>query len=521
MEHRTRSVRLVLFLASLATVSVVGTSTPLSAARAEEWAMVGARYQGMGGAGVAAVNDSLATYWNPGALAFAEASDVALPVGITLSAEGGVITDLDEVARFLEETDFESILDKIRNGETLDPDELQAALSLTFDQLADLDQDNQGFQGSVHASLAVRHERFAVSGMGIGYYGVDPLFDISNLSLTSGQADKALRAVVGAGQDRSAQLSSAGLDLAGDISDIFARFSNPAKATPRAQELVYQAEQAGVDTGDREVRKLARQIARSTVKGDGDLSINDSGTFVSGLATEQVGLAYGHPFFERIGIGANVKYIHGISYFDLVQYDEVDNVGDALSELTGRDRRRHDDDWGIDVGLLVKPWDWLRIGIVGRNLNEPSFQVDVPETFKALAGAPDNQFTLERQVRAGVAVEPFPWWTLAADVDVLENQSENLSGFDSRLVSAGTELRFDVWKVGLALRGGVYANVADGANNAVALTGGLGLRVWHLYLDLTAGASPDTEEIESDLGGNDEFPSRANLAAALRFQKEF
>jgi hypothetical protein len=120
-----------------------------------------------------------------------------------------------------------------------------------------------------------------------------------------------------------------------------------------------------------------------------------------------------------------------------------------------------------------------------------------------------------------VSREPFSWWTLAADVDVLENDSENLSGFHSRLVSAGTELRFVLWKLGLALRGGVYANVADDANNAVAITGGPGLRLWHLNLDLTGGASPDTEHIESDFASNDEFPSRANFAAALRFQKEF
>ena len=45
-------------------------------ARAEEWSFVGARYQGMGGAGVAVVDDEQASYWNPGALAFTKSYGV-------------------------------------------------------------------------------------------------------------------------------------------------------------------------------------------------------------------------------------------------------------------------------------------------------------------------------------------------------------------------------------------------------------------------------------------------------------
>ncbi len=35
-------------------------------AEGSEWQFIGSRYQGMGGAGVAVVDDSLALYWNPG-----------------------------------------------------------------------------------------------------------------------------------------------------------------------------------------------------------------------------------------------------------------------------------------------------------------------------------------------------------------------------------------------------------------------------------------------------------------------
>ncbi len=58
-----------LLLCTATAVLVLGTSLA-STARAEEWAILGSRYQAMGGAGVAVVNDNHAAHWNPGALAF-------------------------------------------------------------------------------------------------------------------------------------------------------------------------------------------------------------------------------------------------------------------------------------------------------------------------------------------------------------------------------------------------------------------------------------------------------------------
>ena len=68
---------------TLAGVFLLGLASA-SDARGEEWRFPGPRYQGMGGAGVAVVNDAHATYWNPGALAFNASTSIELPFSFTL-----------------------------------------------------------------------------------------------------------------------------------------------------------------------------------------------------------------------------------------------------------------------------------------------------------------------------------------------------------------------------------------------------------------------------------------------------
>jgi len=47
--------------------------------------------------GVAVVDDSLAAYWNPGALALSRGRDLQLSFGASVSAEGDVMREIDEL----------------------------------------------------------------------------------------------------------------------------------------------------------------------------------------------------------------------------------------------------------------------------------------------------------------------------------------------------------------------------------------------------------------------------------------
>ena len=108
---------------------LVGTSPSLGAA--EEWSFIGARYQGMGGAGVAMVDDEHASYWNPGALAFKKTYGGAVTMGAQVAAEGSVLQDIDRVANFLDDLsdgEFDQLIDDLEAGNPIDPNQLATAI---------------------------------------------------------------------------------------------------------------------------------------------------------------------------------------------------------------------------------------------------------------------------------------------------------------------------------------------------------------------------------------------------------
>ena len=165
--------------------------------------------------------------------------------------------------------------------------------------------------------------------------------------------------------------------------------------------------------------------------------------------------------------------------------------------------------------MLLKPWEWLRLGVTARNVTKPSFDL---ARDPARPGGRDD-LTLEPQVRAGVALWVLPRWVVAFDADLTENESELLDGFESRIVSLGSEWKIPLGKVGLALRGGAYLNAASDDLDAVTLTAGLGLRLWDFNLDLAVGASPKTEQV--DAAGDEDIPGRANASLTFAFRRSF
>jgi hypothetical protein len=501
-------------------VGLVLTGGLASPSLAEEWGFVGARYQGMGGAGVAMVDDEHASYWNPGALAFTRSYGAALPVSAQASAEGDVIAQADRVASFLDQLgdgEFDSLIDTIATGGTLSSSELSDGLALAVGLLPGLDEPGQGLVANVNAALLLRYERFSLSGLGMGYFGADPSFDFENLSFSTGGG--------GAAIDRFVDPATATDRYPGNapavVAQLAAIFTTAMSSNPQnqAEELVFQAQLAGIDVNDAGVAQALVNVANATASPTaGSFDENDSGAFVRGLAVQEVGVAYGHPlpiWNERIGLGAQIKYLYGVTFNKFIRYDDIDSGGDLVDELTNTDRSKRSHTASLDLGLLVKPYEWLRLGLSARNVTSPEFD---------LARDPTNptgksKLTLDPQVRAGVAVQVLPNWAIAFDADLTENDSEVLDGFESRIVSLGTELKLPVWKLGLALRGGAYLNTAAEDPEAIALTGGIGLRFFDFNLDVAVGASPQTQEVEA--ANDEELPTRANVSAMLSFRREF
>ena len=140
----------------------------------------------------------------------------------------------------------------------------------------------------------------------------------------------------------------------------------------------------------------------------------------------------------------------------------------------------------------------FRFGMVGRNLNKPSFDWKGP-----------GDYEVDPQVRAGVALRMWDFVTLAADVDVTENDTNISDNYKSRNLGVGAE--FDLLSF-LRLRAGMYKNLSESDIGPV-YTVGFGLNFYLFQLDAAAALSKDTAMIDGD-----KLPEEVRGELALSFQ---
>lgn len=500
-------------------LALATTAVAPDPARPEEWSFVGARYQGMGGAGVAVVDDETASYWNPGALAFTESYGVSLPVGAYAGAQGETLADVDRVSDYLDDLGggaLDQLLADVAAGNALTGDQLGAALRLGAQELPGLDEDGEGVGAGIDASLLLRYKHFAVTGIGQSHFAADPVFDRDNLSLS---AETGANAVDGLVDPLTAADRYAPGDEPAVVADLEALFVDAGSAAPnlQAEELVYQAEQAGVEVRNPGVAQNIVGIANQTITTNAaTFADNRSGAFVRGLAVEQVGFGYGHPLLhKRLGIGGNLKYMMGTTFNKFLRYDDIGSLSDFTDALTDSDSQKITHTASLDLGVLFKPWEWLRIGVTARDVSKPQFDL----ARDAANPGGKRKLSLDPQVRAGVALWILPSWVVAFDADLTKNESELIADFQSQMLSLGTEWKLPIGKFGLAFRGGAYLNTASQDLEDVTLTAGLGLRIADFNLDLAVGASPNTQKVSAT--DDQRIPSRANGSLSIAFRRNF
>lgn len=189
-----------------------------------------------------------------------------------------------------------------------------------------------------------------------------------------------------------------------------------------------------------------------------------------GLEARQIAFSYATAFEDRtLAVGATVKLIQGAAYNASVGVLGAEGDAGFTSDLG---KAQISTTLGVDLGAVYRPSSWLRLGIVGKDINQP--------TFSAPGG---QEFKLNPQVRGGVAVNPWETMTVAFDGDLLSNKTF-VPGVKSRVVSLGLEQT--VLAEFLSLRIGATKNTADAASRIMP-TGGFGLRLWVLRMDLGGG----------------------------------
>ncbi|MEO5820788.1 MAG: conjugal transfer protein TraF [Vicinamibacteraceae bacterium] len=159
------------------------------------------------------------------------------------------------------------------------------------------------------------------------------------------------------------------------------------------------------------------------------------------------------------------------------------NVGGAVKGVWGEgiDGRTHAR-LDVDLGVIVRTEGW-RIGLVLRNLTEPSFG---PEVI-AFGG---NRYRLERHARLGAAFFPREGLTLAVDADLMPlDQPSGLALGEGRrrALAIGAEQKV---MPRLVVRGGVRAQTIDGARPSAS--GGASVEVrTSIWLDAQATGGGD------------------------------
>lgn len=130
--------------------------------------------------------------------------------------------------------------------------------------------------------------------------------------------------------------------------------------------------------------------------------------------------------------------------------------------------------YSVDLGGVYE-WKNVRLGVVGKYLNSPKFNLSDGESI-----------TIDPQVRVGAAVDVLSFLTLSVDYDLTKNKSLVLNNYQEQMLIVGTTLDFYF----AALRTGV---AMDTINN-FKLTYGVGLSLG--VFDLGFQWSPETQKID-------------------------
>lgn len=189
---------------------------------------------------------------------------------------------------------------------------------------------------------------------------------------------------------------------------------------------------------------------------------------------------------DVLTVGANINIIRGTAFEQetpaaLVPPSER-NVHDLIGAATSSDGRL-ETKLGLDASVMYQPRDWIRVGLMGRNLTRPTFHTPS-----------DEEIVRDRHARAGVAFMKDPGWLVAFDVDLT---SRNASGLTKtmpswREVSIGTEKQ---WGDGrFALRGGFRSELGDGSMRQSGFSLGVGVRIAMLIVDVSGITSTERRQ---------------------------
>lgn len=484
---------------------------------------------GIGGAGVARTNNAMAGYWNPAGLAFNEKA-VSVPIGVStgLRVSSGLADNVDRLSKFTEGDP--STLDQLRNistaGATTDTQKALGDIVSLLSVIKDIETQKGTISLGGNAVVAAQVKHFSFGAFGTIEGFAKPEADLVNVLPSSSTGTTALTQteLANLAADPGVTLPTS-TDFFTDAqvrSDIYNTLIASGFDDRQANNIinVLDAQLASSGLTQQQAADVLNTTIAPAFTSGGSIDDNQTSVMVKSFAYLEFPISYGHPIdlgkYGKVGIGASLKPIKGRVYASklrLVEDDSVDsgNITDNLDK-----NYVESSNVTIDLGAVYKYQKWT-VGLVAKNLTSPKF--DAPELKDqngqyVLDGSGNrikvDKVTLKPQVRLGVAVDPLSWLTLAADLDLTDNETV-LSSLDykSRHFGGGAEFHPFTW---LRLRAGMYKNLSNDDVGPVA-TAGLTLGTKWVNFDIDGAYGLEKAKYKED-----DYPKEARVQAALNIQ---
>ena len=482
---------------------------------AEKWQAVGARAMAMGGVGVAAATGSSQQYYNPALLAKKtkmHKSDVMLNVNMELEATEKLLTAVNKIRDLTDK--YKAVENVINNNSKATADEMKSVVE-TLSALKDLNLNNSGVIVAANTGLATKIKKFVISVRSYVLAGITPIVDTQNINL--GQSGTGIQlsantATVSTENQEAATTIKNILDRYNLTDSLNALFGQTYTSNQLANALVNMA--ADMGSNSKQITAMADTIANelpnattilnNAISG-GSYKDNKTQILVDAGAFTEIAIGYGYELHKGIQIGGNLKFINGqmaqTGIMIMSDNKKMENtIEDAFKE------RKVTNNFGIDLGMLFDFSEFFKkdiffnpvVGLVVKNINNPTFdRPNKPVTADARLQWNSNDYSLNKQYRAGVSVKPLNWLTVATDVDIVKNKTM-INGFDCQDFALGIETNLiNKTSFSLPLRAGLNKNIAN-SNSSVEYTAGFGLCGTGFCLEVAGGVSTKTTKIDGN-----------------------
>ena len=186
---------------------------------------------------------------------------------------------------------------------------------------------------------------------------------------------------------------------------------------------------------------------------------------VKSIDITEIPIGYAYKFQTPVGnlsAGIAVKFMNASFGSRSTKFDQnfnKDDLENTVIKDVFKVVNNKDSSFGVDLGVTYAPRENFTIGLVGKNLNTPTFSFG------------DSQIKVRPQARLGIGYELGKYVTIAADADLTNNDVWNLT--NSKLQSQKMGVGVDVDFAFFDIRAGVAKDLRQ--DNGAILSAGLGL----------------------------------------------